>query len=220
MQGHNNIYLKCEHLQKTGSFKIRGAANKIKNIIEHNNTKHIITASSGNHGKATAYIGKQLGINVTVIVPENATSAKTDAIKNYGGNIIYYGTTTEERLKKVEEIKDENSIAIFDDNLIMAGNGTIGKEIIKQIPDIDLIYVPIGSGALSSGVATAIKEINPHIKVIGVEPENAKTAFLSLNKGEIVVIDPPITIADGLRSLKPDTNAFTIMQKYLDDIIL
>lgn len=221
-QSGNELYLKCEHLQKTGAFKIRGATNKVKNVASGGAT-HIVTASSGNHGQAVAYIGQQLGIRATIVVPEDAAAVKVNAIQHYGAHVIYCGTTSKERLRKAEElVAEEDAVFIppYDDPLIMAGQGTVGLEILDQVPEVDLVYVPIGGGGLISGIVTAIKETNPDVQVVGVEPENANDTHLSMKRGEIVPIDPPQTMADGLRTLQPGDQTFPVMKKYLDGIVL
>ncbi|GAA0591389.1 threonine ammonia-lyase [Virgibacillus siamensis] len=219
----NQLFLKCEHLQKTGSFKIRGASNKVKDAAARLNPDAIITASSGNHGQAVAYIANQLGVPSTIVVPEDASVNKLKAIELYHGNVEFCGTTSEERINRAKKICEaENGIYIppYDDPLIMAGQGTVGLELIEQVEDIGEVYVPIGGGGLISGVLTAIKETKPSIRVIGVEPAIANDTYLSLNKGERVNIGGTTTIADGLRTSIPGELTFPVVQKYVDDIVL
>ncbi|MBB6452308.1 threonine dehydratase [Salirhabdus euzebyi] len=218
----NNIFLKGEHVQKTGSFKIRGATNKVKQAVEEG-AKYITAASSGNHGQAVAYIANKLGVPSKIVVPEDAVLSKLNAIESYGGLIEKCGTTSAERLPRAKEIaKKENGIFIppYDDPFIMAGQGTVGLEIIDQIESADIIIVPIGGGGLLSGILTAIKETKPSIKVIGVEPEVANDTFLSLQAGKITSIHDAPTIADGLRTSQPGDLTFPVLLKYLDDLIL
>lgn len=218
----NDLFFKCEHLQKTGAFKIRGASNKV--IYEANrNTKHVIAASSGNHGQAVAYIANQIGISSTIVVPEDAATCKKDAIKAYNGNIEFCGTTSEERIERAKQICEDGKgvfIPPYDDPLIMAGQGTAGLEIVEQMDGIDEVYVPIGGGGLISGIATAIKESNPSIRVIGVEPAIANDTYLSLKEGKRINIGGSSTIADGLRTSIPGELTFPIVQQYVDDIVL
>ncbi|WP_174616402.1 threonine ammonia-lyase [Virgibacillus ihumii] len=219
----NQLFLKCEHLQKTGSFKIRGATNKVKDAAARLNPNSIIAASSGNHGQAVAYIANQLDIPSTIVVPEDASVNKLKAIKAYHGNVEFCGTTSEERIKRAKEICEVEKgtyIPPYDDPLIMAGQGTVGLEIIEQVKDIDEVYVPIGGGGLISGVLTAIKETKPSIRVIGAEPAIANDTYLSLNKGERVNIGGTTTIADGLRTSIPGELTFPVIQRYVDDIVL
>lgn len=218
----SDVFLKGEHLQKTGSFKIRGATNKVKDVVDKG-ASHVIAASSGNHGQAVAYTAKELGVRATIVIPENAAACKENAIRDYGAQVQYGGTTSKIRLDKAEKLAQEDGavfIPPYDDPLVMAGQGTTGLEILEQVEDVDVVYVPIGGGGLISGITTAIKETNPKIQVIGVEPEKANDTLLSMKSGDIVSIEEPVTIADGLRSLQPGNLTFPVMQKYLDDLVL
>lgn len=218
----NEIFLKCEHLQKTGSFKIRGAANKVINEARCG-AGHIVAASSGNHGQAVAYIAKHLGLKSTIVVPENAAECKQEAIRAYQGEIEWCGTTSPERLKRAEQISEQSGavyIPPYDDPLIMAGQGTAGLEIVEQLDDIDVVFVPVGGGGLISGVAAAIKELKPHIRVVGVEPETANDTYLSLQKGTHVSIGATNTIADGLRTSSPGELTFPVIRRYVDEVVL
>lgn len=218
----NHMYLKCEHLQKTGSFKIRGATNKVKQVVQEGATS-VTAASSGNHGQAVAYIAQQLGIPATIVVPEDANTSKLEAIKAYNGQIIECGITSFQRILKAKEVVEQEGgvyIPPYDDPLIMAGQGTVGLEILDQVQDVDVIIVPIGGGGLMSGILTAIKQSNPSIKVIGVEPESANDTYLSLQKKQITSIPRSTTIADGLRSSQPGDVTFPVLMEYLDDLVL
>lgn len=218
----NQLFLKAEHLQKTGSFKIRGASNMVIHAIE-NGAQHVTTASSGNHGQAVAYVAKKYGVPSTIVVPENASQCKINAIIGYGGQVEKCGTTSGERLPRAQQIADEQSgiyIPPYDDPLIMAGQGTVGLEILQQLHLIDAIVVPIGGGGLISGILTAVKETNPTIQIIGVEPELANDTYLSLQSQKITAIPATNTIADGLRTNQPGDLTFPVLTKYLDDLVL
>lgn len=218
----NQVFLKSEHLQKTGSFKIRGASNKVIQAIQEG-AKYVTAASSGNHGQAVAYIANKYGIPATIVVPEDVSLCKINAIKAYNGKIEMCGTTSAERLPRAKEIAvQENGVFIppYDDPFIMAGQGTVGLEIINQLHDVDIVLVPIGGGGLISGILTAIKESNPKVKVIGVEPEIASDTYLSLKNSKITAISGTSTIADGLRTNQPGDLTFPVLMKYLDDIVL
>lgn len=218
----NEMYFKAEHLQKTGSFKIRGATNKVLRAVKEGAT-FVTAASSGNHGQAVAYIARQLDVPATIVVPVDANESKQNAIRAYGGNIEKCGTTSAERLPRAKELAAKHNgifIPPYDDPLVMAGQGTIGLEIVEQLEDTDAIVVPIGGGGLLSGILTAIKQKNPKVKVIGVEPEIANDTFLSLKNGMITSIPGTTTIADGLRTNQPGDMTFPILQKYLDDLVL
>lgn len=180
-------------------------------------------ASSGNHGQAVAYVANKYGVPATIVVPENVSKCKINAIQAYNGKVEMCGTTSAERLPRAKAIADqENGIFIppYDDPFIMAGQGTVGLEILEQVEHIDAIIVPIGGGGLISGILTAIKETNPKIKVIGVEPEIANDTYLSLQNKKITAIDSTTTIADGLRTNQPGDLTFPVLMKYVDDLVL
>ncbi|MBM7554152.1 threonine/serine dehydratase [Thalassobacillus pellis] len=219
---NNDVFLKAEHLQKTGSFKIRGATNKVTEAVRAG-AESVTAASSGNHGQAVAYIADSLGVPATIVVPEDATPCKVDAIRAYKGKIETCGTTSAERIPQAKMLAEKTSgvyIPPYDDPYTMAGQGTVGMEIMEQIEDVDAVVVPVGGGGLLSGILTAIKETQPRIKVYGVEPETANDTFLSLKNGKITTIPPTQTIADGLRASQPGDLTFPVLQKYLDDLFL
>lgn len=218
----NKMFLKAEYLQKTGSFKIRGATNKVKQAVKEG-ARFITAASSGNHGQAVAYIANQLGVPARIVVPEDASFCKIDAIKAYNGEIEKCGTTSAERIPRAIELakeKDGLFIPPYDDPFIMAGQGTVGLEVLEQVADVDVVVVPVGGGGLISGVLTAVKESNPAVRVVGVEPESANDTYLSLQENRVVSIPPTATIADGLRTSQPGDLTFPVLQKYLDDLVL
>lgn len=218
----NTVYLKSEHLQKTGSFKIRGATNKVQQAVR-DGANYVTAASSGNHGQAVAYIANKLGIPATIVVPEDANVVKVAAIEAYKGNIVRCGRTSAERIPKAIELADKNKgvfIPPYDDSYVIAGQGTIGLEILEQVSDIDIIVVPVGGGGLISGILTAVKQKSPHVKIVGVEPDTANDTHLSLQTGTITAIQPTSTIADGLRTSQPGDLTFPILKKYLNDLVL
>lgn len=219
---NNQLFLKSEHLQKTGSFKIRGATNKVKQAVKEG-ARSITAASSGNHGQAVAYIAHQLGVPATIVVPTDANKCKTDAIQAYNGKIETCGTTSAERIPRAQELAEAQAgiyIPPYDDPYIMAGQGTVGLEILDQVKDVDAVVVPVGGGGLISGILTAIKETNPDVKVYGVEPESANDTYLSLQNNKVTAIPATRTIADGLRTSQPGDLTFPVLQKYLDDLVL
>ena len=218
----NKMFLKAEYLQKTGSFKIRGATNKVKQAVREG-ARFITAASSGNHGQAVAYIANQLGVPARIVVPEDASFCKIDAIKAYNGEIEKCGTMSAERIPRAIELakeKDGLFIPPYDDPFIMAGQGTVGLEVLEQVADVDVVVVPVGGGGLISGVLTAVKESNPAVRVVGVEPESANDTYLSLQENRVVSIPLTATIADGLRTSQPGDLTFPVLQKYLDDLVL
>lgn len=218
----NQIYLKGEHLQKTGAFKIRGATNKVTQAVNEGAT-FVTAASSGNHGQAVAYAANKHGIPATIVVPEDAQVSKINAIHAYNGKVETCGTTSRERLPRAMEIAAAEGglyIPPYDDPYIISGQGTVGLEIMEQMESVDIVCVPVGGGGLLSGIATAIKEKKPKIQVIGVEPEIANDTYLSFQKGAIKSIQETATIADGLRTNQPGDMTFPIINKYVDDIVL
>lgn len=218
----NNILLKAEHLQKTGSFKIRGATNKMIHLAKEG-ARFVTAASSGNHGQAVAYAANKYLIQATIVVPDDATDSKVKAIRAYKGRVVTRGTTSDERIPYAKDMAGAlHGIYVppYDDPDIIAGQGTVGLEIMEQLDTIDIICVPVGGGGLLAGIATAIKEVNPRIQVIGVEPEIANDTYLSFQKGAIQSIGGSPTIADGLRANHPGDMTFPIVNKYVDDIVL
>ena len=218
----NKMFFKAEHLQKTGAFKIRGATNKVKQVVKDGAT-FVTAASSGNHGQAVAYISNVLGIGATIVVPEDVNAGKMHAIQSYRGEIEKCGITSAERLPRAEALAKEHHgvyIPPYDEPFIIAGQGTVGLEIVDQLDDVEAIIVPIGGGGLISGILTAVKETKPSVKVIGVEPETANDTLLSLQNGQITTIKETQTIADGLRTSQPGDMTFPIVQKYVDDIVI
>ncbi|RNB79067.1 threonine/serine dehydratase [Brevibacillus nitrificans] len=222
LQCGNRVFLKAEHLQKTGSFKLRGATNKVKQAV-YAGAASVTTASSGNHGQAVAYIANKLGIPATIVVPEDVAACKVEAIEAYQGKVEKCGLTSAERLPRAMEIAEQQKgvfVPPYDDPYIMAGQGTVGLEILEQLGDIDAIFVPIGGGGLISGVLTAIKETKPSIQVIGVEPQLANDTYLSLQQNQLVSHKGTTTIADGLRTSQPGDLTFPVLRKYVDDVVL
>jgi threonine dehydratase len=216
------LMLKAEHLQRTGSFKLRGAANRVQRAVEEG-ARHVVTGSSGNHGQAVAYVAQKLGLKATIVVPEDCNPAKLRGMRGWGATVEFCGLTSSERLARAEEIcRTEGAVFIppYDDPCIMAGQGTAGVEILEQVPDVTTVYVPVGGGGLLSGIATAIKESNPQVRVIGVEPELANDTYLSRTTGKVVDIGVSRTIADGLRTSHPGSLTFPVIQKYVDEIQL
>lgn len=216
------IYFKCENLQKTGSFKVRGAFNNILSNLDKNREKGVIAFSSGNHAQAVAFAALTTNIKATIVMPKSSNPIKLSATRDYGANVILYGKDSLETEQKVIEIVEEqhfNLIHPFDALETIAGQGTIGLEIMEDLPNIDEIYIPIGGGGLISGIAISVKSLSPKIKVIGVQPEKSCSMLKSLNNNKISIVESCNTIADGLVARKPGNNTFNIVKKYVDDII-
>lgn len=217
----SNLYLKLENLQRTGSFKIRGAFNKIQSLSDSQKKKGVITASAGNHAQGVALAAAEAGTRATIVMPVDASISKLLATIGYGANVILHGKDYDEAYQKSVEIKEQTSasyIHAFDDPLVIAGQGTIGLEILDSLPVVDTVIVGVGGGGLISGIATAIKEKNPSTKVIGVQPEGAPSAVRSLKSGNLVTLSETSTIADGLATRRIGELPFMIMREKVDDV--
>jgi len=216
------VYLKTESLQITGSFKIRGATNKILTLSKEEKEKGIIASSSGNHAQGVAYAANKLGIKATLVLPENAPLVKIEGTKALGAEVVLHGFDSIERYKKLYEIMDEKGYTLvhsYDDPKLIAGQGTVGLEIMEDADNLDTVVVPLGGGGLLAGVAVAIKEINPDIRVIGVEPEAIPRYSESRKSGKPVIVPMQNTIADGLMITKTGENTYPIIDKYVDEIV-
>jgi threonine dehydratase len=216
------VFLKAENLQKTGSFKIRGAANKVLSITPEDGRRGIVTGSSGNHGQAVAYIATRYGYEATVVMPLGGSPAKAASIKGYGANLIYCGTTSSERLAFAEKLRaDKGAVFVhpYDDPFVIAGQGTVGIEIIEELEDASVILVPTGGCGLISGIAVAVKEKNPGVKIFGVEPTGSNSTGLSFKNGRRTALDKIETVADGIRTTIPGELTFPLVQKYVDGMI-
>ncbi|MFN4190887.1 MAG: threonine/serine dehydratase [Pseudothermotoga sp.] len=223
MISENSVFLKAENLQKSGSFKFRGAMNFLLSLNEKDLKNGVVTGSSGNHGQALACAGKIMNTAVTVVVPEDVSIAKLSAIEGYGAKIEKCGRTSTERLNRAYEIsKKDGAIFVppFDHPWIMAGQGTIGLELIEQLGDFDAVLVPCGGCGLISGISVAVKETLKDVKVYGVEPEQSNSTYLSFKAGYLMELKNISTIADGLRTAMPGKLTFPVVQKYVDDILL
>jgi threonine dehydratase len=217
-----NIYMKLENLQTTGSFKVRGAYNKIANLDKEAAAHSVVAASAGNHAQGVAYSSTKLGIKSTIFMPSFTPPLKVIATRSYGANVILTGDSFDDAFEASQSYCKENNatyIHPFNDPLVIAGQGTIGIEIFNQLQDVDIIVVPIGGGGLISGISLAIKEINPKIKIIGVEAEGAASMFASRKENKIVQLPHINTIADGIAVKKPGDITFNLIQKYVDDIV-
>jgi len=224
LEGHT-LYLKPENLQPIGAFKLRGAYNKIASLTDEERARGVITYSSGNHAQGVAYAARALGTKAVIVMPRNAPAIKREATAALGAEIVFVGPSGPERQIKAEELAAEHGYVIvppYDDEKIIAGQGTAGLEILEDLPDVDLVLVPVGGGGLISGISTAIKLSKPSTKVVGVEPELAGDAQASLRAGEIVKFPPEQvlqTCADGLRAQYIGTMTFEHIRRYVDDIV-
>ena len=222
--GHT-LYLKPENLQPIGAFKLRGAYNKIASLTDEERARGVITYSSGNHAQGVAYAARALGTKAVIVMPRNAPAIKREATAALGAEIVFVGPTGVERQIKAEQLAAEHGYIIippYDDEKIIAGQGTAGLEILEDLPEVDLVLVPIGGGGLISGISTAIKSVKPDAKVIGVEPELAADAQASFRAGHIVKFPAEqvlSTSADGLRSQYVGTITFEHIRRSVDDVV-
>lgn len=218
----SNVYLKLENLQKTGSFKIRGAFNKIANLTEEERCAGVIASSAGNHAQGVALAASAYGTKSTIVMPATAPLAKVSATKNYGAEVVLHGDVYDDAYAKAMEIQAQTGATFihpFNDPYVIAGQGTIGLEILESAPDIDVIVVPIGGGGIIAGIALAAKSINPKVKIIGVEPIMAASMKESVAVGKAVTLCNAATIADGIAVKTPGDLTLDITQHYVDEIV-
>ena len=219
----NEVFLKPENLQKTGSFKIRGAYNKIAQLTKKEKEKGVIASSAGNHAQGVALGAAENDLESVIVMPEDAPIAKVTATENYGAEVVLHGSTYEEAYKKAKQLQKEEGYTFlppFNDQAVIAGQGTIGLEIIADLDKVEFVLVPIGGGGLISGVALAVKELKPEVKVIGVEAKKAASMKESLQRGEITELeDSDTSIADGIAVKKPGELTYKICRDYVDQIV-
>jgi threonine dehydratase len=219
------LYLKPENLQPIGAFKLRGAYNKIASLTEAERRRGVVSYSSGNHAQGVAYAARALGVKAVIVMPSNAPVIKRDATAALGAEIVLVGPASNERMAKAEELAAQHGYAIvppYNDEQIIAGQGTMGLEILEDLPELETVLVPVGGGGMISGIATAIKLSMPGVNVIGVEPELAADAQASLRAGRIVQFaaeQVTRTLADGLRTQSIGPINFEHIRKYVDDIV-
>ncbi len=219
----SKVYLKNEFEQKTGSFKLRGAYYKIKNLAEDEKSKGVVAASAGNHAQGVALASAMEKINCTIVMPRNASPAKVAATKEYGAEVVLEGKNYDESWIKAQEIAKTSGAQIihaFDDPQIIAAQGVIGLEIMEQLPNVDEIYVPIGGGGLAAGILIAVKTKNPNVKIIGVESKSFPSMKNSLDSGKLETVDGGFTVADGISVRTPGKQTFEIIRDMIDKIVL
>ena len=221
-QTGNKVYLKPENMQVTGAYKLRGAYYKISTLSEEERGKGLITGSAGNHAQGVAYAAKAFGAKAVIVMPTTTPLIKVERTKSYGAEVVLYGNVYDEACEYAYKLAEEHGYTFihpFDDPAVATGQGTIAMEIIKELPLVDYILVPIGGGGLATGVSTLVKLLNPNIKVIGVEPAGANCMQVSLKEGEVVTLDGVNTIADGTAVKRPGDHIFPYIQKNVDEII-
>jgi threonine dehydratase len=216
------VRLKCENLQRAGSFKIRGAMNALLQLTEDQRRRGVVAFSSGNHAQGVALAAKLLGCRATIVMPEGSLASKVEATKAYGAEVVTSGVTAATRDTVAREIAEKTGAAVippFDDERIIAGQGTVGLEILEEWPAVETIVVPLGGGGLLSGVAVAATTLKPSVEVFGVEPRAGNDGEQSFRAGRIVTIDPPKTIADGARTLAIGERNFAIIRERVRDVV-
>lgn len=221
-QTGNRVYLKPENMQITGAYKIRGAYYRISTLTKEEQQKGLITASAGNHAQGVAYAAKELGVKTVIVMPVTTPLMKVNRTKSYGAEVILHGDVYDESCEYAYQLANENGYTFihpFDDLGVATGQGTIAMEIVKELPLVDYILVPVGGGGLATGVSTLAKMLNPNIHVIGVEPAGANCLQASLEAGEVVTLDAINTIADGTAVKRPGEKLFPYLQKNLDGIL-
>lgn len=218
----NEVYIKPENLQVTGSFKLRGALNKISKLSDEQKSKGLIASSAGNHAQGVAYSANKLGIKATIVMPETTPLIKSQATKSYGVDIVLKGQVYDEAYAEAKRLEKENGYTFihpYNDMDVAAGQGTIALEILDELKDVYAIIVPVGGGGLISGVAVAAKSINPNIKIIGVQAEGANPMKISFDTGKLTYADSVDTIADGAAVKQPGDMTFEVVKKYVDEFV-
>lgn len=216
------VFLKCENLQKTGSFKVRGAYNKIAKLYEEGSLKAIVASSAGNHAQGCAFAARAMGVKATICMPKTTPIAKIVATEGYGAKVELYGDYYDDSYRRAREIeKTTGAVFIhpFDDEDVIAGQGTIGIEMLEDVADLDVIIVPAGGGGLLSGVACAVKSLNPRVAVIGVQSEGAPAIAMSFKEKKHIDLDYIHTIADGIAVKNPGDITLGLIEKYVDDVM-
>lgn len=218
----NKVYFKPENMQYTGAYKVRGAYYKISTLTEEEKEKGLITASAGNHAQGVAYAAQAAGVSATIVMPTTTPLVKVNNTKDYGAKVVLHGETFDDAAELAAKLSEEEGLTYvhpFNDPAIATGQGTISYEIFQDLPDVDVILVPIGGGGLATGVSTLAKLLNPNVTVIGVEPSGAASMKASLDAGHVVTLDRVETIADGVAVKTPGDQIFPYIQKNIDDII-
>lgn len=218
----NKVYIKPENLQKTGSFKLRGAYNKMAKLSDEEKMRGVIASSAGNHAQGVAYAAQKLGIKAVIVMPKYTPLIKVEATKRYGAQVVLYGDVYDDAYGKACELQEKEGYVFihpFDDEDVIEGQGSIALEVLEELPDADIILIPLGGGGLISGIASAAKQMNPNIKIVGVEPEGAASAIASIESGKVIELKETNTIADGTAVKRIGNLTFEYISKYVDEII-
>src|SRR5580692_10460277 len=218
----NSIYLKLENRQRTGAYKERGALNKLLSLTPEERSQGVIAASAGNHAQAVAYHASKLGIRARIVMPLATPLIKVSATRGYGGDVVLHGGNYDEAYEEALRISARDHLTFvhaFDDDVVIAGQGTLGLELLEQHPDLEAVVVPIGGGGLIGGIGCALKETNPRIQVIGVQPARLPSVKVALSEGKPVTLPSAVTIADGIAVRRAGERTLPLIEKYVDDVV-
>ena len=216
------FFIKCENLQPMGAFKVRGAFNMLAQLPADARARGVITYSSGNHGQGVAMAAKTMGVPAVVVMPTTAPSVKVDGVRSYGAEVIFAGTTSIARQARAEAEAAARGLSIippFDHPMVIAGQGTVGLELLEQIPDLGTVYVPMGGGGLIAGVATALKQWRPDVRVVGVEPTGAMKMRAARDAGHPVTLEKTASIGDGIMNMRAGDLTFAHVERYVDELV-
>ncbi|MCF0106235.1 MAG: threonine ammonia-lyase, partial [Holdemanella sp.] len=222
LSGKANVYLKAENLQNTGSFKLRGAYYKISQLSEEEKAHGVVACSAGNHAQGVALAATANNIKSVICLPDGAPISKVEATKGYGAEVCLVPGVYDDAYQKAIELRDEKGYTFihpFDDEYVIAGQGTIGLEVFNQLPEVDAVVVPVGGGGLIAGIAFALKNLKPSIKIYGVQSDGAPSMYTSLKEDKIVCLDKVVTIADGIKVKEPGPYTFELCKNYVDEIV-
>ncbi|MFB6292620.1 MAG: threonine ammonia-lyase [Candidatus Nanohaloarchaea archaeon] len=222
LSGAESVGLKLENLQRTGAFKIRGAYNELSQLSEEQKDRGVIAASSGNHAQGVALAAQELGVDATIVMPEGTPDSKVKATKSYGAEVVRHGEVYDDAYEKARELQESRGLEFvhpYDDREVVAGQGTLGLEMLEQFPELDTVFVAVGGGGLVSGVAVALKSLKPDVKVVGVQTEGCGTAKETLESGTVYRRDETDTIADGIETRHVGELAAEHFQEYVDEVV-
>jgi threonine dehydratase len=221
--GREKLFLKCENLQVTGAYKVRAAFTVMNSLSEAQRAKGLVVTSSGNFAQAYAYAGALMDVPVVVVMLDNTSPYKVEQTRGYGAEVVFCGTDALARQPTVDRVAEERGMLAIDNweyPPIVPGHASLGMEIVEDCPDVETVLTPVSSGGVAAGIATAVKLVNPSIRVIGVQPEKANAAYVSMQKGEPTAIDYWDSMADGLSARRPGEHPFRHLQEFLDEIVL
>ncbi|MCS7236469.1 MAG: threonine ammonia-lyase, partial [Armatimonadota bacterium] len=217
------LWLKAENLQRTGSFKLRGAFNRIRQLRPQERRLGAVAASAGNHAQGVALAARELGVRATVVMPEGAPLVKVESTRGYGAEVILHGHDYEEAFAHARRLAEQSGAVLvhaFDDPAVIAGQGTVGLEILEQLPEVEAVVVPVGGGGLASGVAVAVKSLRPQVRVVGVQAAAAPAVYRSWQEGRVVEVPARRTLADGLAVHVPRQTVLALLRRWVDDVVV